>query len=324
LSVDRRELRRELRARRRAIGAGERLAAADAAARHLADQPGLRGPGYIAGYWAVDGELPLHFVQLRLAPGQVWCLPCLQDDGSLRFAPWRPGDALKPNRYGIPEPDVAPSSTLAGADLAVVLMPLLGFDAAAASSRRRRLRLPGGGAARARGLGCRPGRRAHRTRLARVRAIMPAMKYWLMKSEPDTFSIDDLARVGTEPWTGVRNYQARNFMRQMRVGDGVLFYHSSCAVPAVVGVAEVAAEAFPDPTQFDWRSPYHDPKATPAEPRWWCVDVRYVRHVDPPVTLAAMRAEDRLEGLALLQRGSRLSVLPVTSGQWKTILSLAA
>jgi predicted RNA-binding protein with PUA-like domain len=152
---------------------------------------------------------------------------------------------------------------------------------------------------------------------------MAAMKHWLMKSEPDAFSIDQLARVGTEPWTGVRNYQARNFMRQMHVGDGVLFYHSSCAVPAVVGLAEVAAEAFPDPTQFQKRSPYFDPKATPEEPRWWCVDVRFVRKFESPVTLAAMKDDDRLEGFPLLQRGSRLSVLPVTAAQWKTVLSLA-
>jgi predicted RNA-binding protein with PUA-like domain len=152
---------------------------------------------------------------------------------------------------------------------------------------------------------------------------MAAMKHWLMKSEPDAFSIDQLARVGTEPWTGVRNYQARNFMRQMRVGDGVLFYHSSCAVPAVVGLAEVAAEAFPDPTQFLKRSPYFDPKATPEEPRWWCVDVRFVRKFESPVTLAAMKDDERLEGFPLLQRGSRLSVLPVTAAQWKTVLSLA-
>ncbi|KFN51351.1 EVE domain-containing protein [Arenimonas composti] len=149
------------------------------------------------------------------------------------------------------------------------------------------------------------------------------MKHWLMKSEPDAFSIVDLERVGTEPWTGVRNYQARNYMKQMRVGDGVLFYHSSCAVPGVVGIAEVATEAFPDPTQFQKKSPYFDPKSTPEEPRWWCVDVRFVRRFAEPVTLAALRGEDRLEGLALLQRGSRLSVIPVANGHWKTILALA-
>jgi predicted RNA-binding protein with PUA-like domain len=149
------------------------------------------------------------------------------------------------------------------------------------------------------------------------------MHYWLMKSEPDAFSIDDLARVGTEPWSGVRNYQARNFMRDgMAVGDGVLFYHSSCAEPGVVGVAEVASPAYPDPTQFDRKSPYFDPKATREEPRWMLVDVRFVRKLERTITLAELRDAPRLEGLGLLQRGSRLSVMPVTRGQWSGILAL--
>ena len=152
---------------------------------------------------------------------------------------------------------------------------------------------------------------------------MPAMKHWLMKSEPDSFSIDDLARVGTEPWTGVRNYQARNFMRQMRVGDAVLFYHSSCKVPGVYGLASVASTPYPDPTQFDRRSDYFDPKATPEQPRWDLVDVRFTRHLDPPVTLDTLRAHaDALEGLAILQRGSRLSVTPVSAAHYRYILRL--
>ena len=115
-------------------------------------------------------------------------------------------------------------------------------------------------------------------------------RYWLMKSEPEDFSIGDLERVGTEPWTGVRNYQARNFMRDgMRVGDGVLFYHSNCDVPGIYGVAEVASDAYPDPTQFKRKSKYFDPKATPEEPRWMLVDVGFVRRLDAPVTLAAIR-----------------------------------
>jgi predicted RNA-binding protein with PUA-like domain len=103
------------------------------------------------------------------------------------------------------------------------------------------------------------------------------MKHWLMKSEPDAFSIDDLKRRKREPWSGVRNYQARNFMRQMQPGDGVLFYHSSTAVPGVVGIAEVVTEAYPDPTQFQKRSDYFDPKSTREEPRWSLVDVAFVR-----------------------------------------------
>ena len=149
------------------------------------------------------------------------------------------------------------------------------------------------------------------------------MKYWLMKSEPDAFSIDDLKRRKREPWSGVRNYQARNFMRQMQPGDGVLFYHSSTAVPGVVGVAEVVTEAYPDPTQFQKKSPYFDPKSTREEPRWSLVDVAFVRKLPRVIALEELRAiADDLDGFALLQRGSRLSVLPVSASQWKTILAL--
>lgn len=130
MSEQRAALRSGMRAARAALGAGERLAAADAVARHLGERPELRRPGYVGGYWAVDGEVPLHAVQLRLAPGQIWCLPIVQNDGRLRFAPWRAGDATVANRFGIPEPAVEPASTLVPSELSVVLMPLLGFDAA--------------------------------------------------------------------------------------------------------------------------------------------------------------------------------------------------
>ncbi|MGN6513280.1 MAG: EVE domain-containing protein [Lysobacteraceae bacterium] len=150
------------------------------------------------------------------------------------------------------------------------------------------------------------------------------VRHWLMKSEPGDFSIDDLARVGVEPWTGVRNYQARNFMRQMQVGDGVLFYHSNTDVPGVYGIAEVAGTAYPDPTQFDRKSKYYDEKATREEPRWFLVDVRFVRKLARPVPLNAIRARAEVlgEDFALIRKGSRLSVLPVSAQQWKTILSL--
>jgi 5-formyltetrahydrofolate cyclo-ligase len=126
LQPTRAQLRADLRARRAALKPGERLAAADAVARHLGEREELRQPGYVGGYWAVNGELPLHAVQLRLAPGQVWCLPVVQADGGLRFAPWRAGDPMVPNRYGIPEPDS--TATLDPQDLSLVLLPLLGFD----------------------------------------------------------------------------------------------------------------------------------------------------------------------------------------------------
>ena len=151
------------------------------------------------------------------------------------------------------------------------------------------------------------------------------MKHWLVKTEPDTFSIDDVERVGVEPWSGVRNYQARNFLRQMRVGDAVLFYHSSCEEPGVVGTATVAAEAYPDPTQFDASSDYHDPKSSREEPRWVAVDMAFAGKFKRNVTLGELREHaDSLGDFALIRRGNRLSVLPVTAAQWKTILSLAS
>lgn len=149
------------------------------------------------------------------------------------------------------------------------------------------------------------------------------MKHWLMKSEPDTFSIDDLAKVGTEPWSGVRNFQARNFMRQMAVGDKVFFYHSSCAVPGVVGIATVASEAHPDPTQFQRKSDYFDEKSTREQPRWDLVDVAFERKLGRTITLDEIRQhDDELGDFALTRRGNRLSVLPVTPAQWKRILAL--
>ena len=146
-----------------------------------------------------------------------------------------------------------------------------------------------------------------------------------MKSEPDCFSIDDLERVGTEPWTGVRNYQARNFMRNgMRQGDGVLFYHSNCSPPGIAGVATVASDAYPDPTQFDRTSHYFDAKATQEEPRWFNVDVRFERKLARTIPLDEIRghADDLGDEFALIKRGSRLSVMPVSAAQWSLLLSL--
>ncbi|AEO43545.1 EVE domain-containing protein [Xanthomonas perforans] len=150
-------------------------------------------------------------------------------------------------------------------------------------------------------------------------------RYWLMKSEPDTFSIDDLERVGTEPWNGVRNYQARNFMRDgMQVGDGVFFYHSNCKVPGIVGIAKVASAAYPDDTQFDPSSDYHDPKSTREDPRWMLVDVAFERKLARTISLDEIKQEaDALgEGFALIARGNRLSILPVTAAQWKLLLAM--
>lgn len=152
------------------------------------------------------------------------------------------------------------------------------------------------------------------------------MACWLLKTEPDTFSIDDLAsRPGqTEPWDGVRNYQARNFIRDgMQPGDEVLIYHSSCAVPAVVGLARVASASRPDPSQFDPESPYCDTGSDPANPRWLLVDIRYQRHLQRRVPLAALKQHaEALGDFALLKR-SRLSVMPVSAAQRDFILALA-
>ncbi len=148
------------------------------------------------------------------------------------------------------------------------------------------------------------------------------MQYWLMKSEPAEVSIDHAlaAKDSTVAWTGVRNYQARNFMRdQMRIGDGVLFYHSSCAEPGIAGLAEVASTAYPDPTQFERDSHYFDPKASPENPRWMLVDVR-ARRKTRLLSLTELRADPALASLQILQRGSRLSITPVTPDEWQGIM----
>lgn len=151
-------------------------------------------------------------------------------------------------------------------------------------------------------------------------------QYWLMKSEPSTFSIQDLAACSnqTEPWDGVRNYQARNYMRDdMKVGDGILFHHSNAKPPGIAGLATVASGAYPDPTAFDEKSHYFDPKSDPENPRWMLVDVKLDRIFDEPVPLPLLKETAGLEDMMLLQRGSRLSIQPVTAAQWKIVLGLA-
>jgi predicted RNA-binding protein with PUA-like domain len=147
------------------------------------------------------------------------------------------------------------------------------------------------------------------------------MKYWLMKTEPDECSIDDAlaAPAATVPWTGVRNYQARNMMRdQMQVGDGVLFYHSSCAEPGIAGLAEVASAPYPDPTQFDPKSDYHDPASTKDAPRWMMVDIRAIAKMRL-VPLTELRAHKTLADMVVLKRGNRLSITPVSAAEWRFI-----
>jgi len=144
------------------------------------------------------------------------------------------------------------------------------------------------------------------------------MAYWLFKSEPGVYSIDDLRRDRRTMWEGVRNYQARNLMREARKGDGVLFYHSQ--TKEVAGLAEVVKEAYADPTQFDKRSKYSDPKSDPAEPRWSLVDIKFVRAFEEPIPLADLKQMPALAGMALLKRGRRLSIQPVASGEWRAIV----
>jgi predicted RNA-binding protein with PUA-like domain len=151
-------------------------------------------------------------------------------------------------------------------------------------------------------------------------------RHWLLKSEPESFSFDDLWRAPqrTTPWDGVRNHQARNMLRdELAPGDGVLIYHSSCEPPGVAGLAVVASEARVDPTQFDPRDEHVDPKSDPDDPRWWLVDVRAIAPLPRYVTLAELRAERALAGMALLRMGQRLSVQPVRAAEWRRVLELA-
>lgn len=151
------------------------------------------------------------------------------------------------------------------------------------------------------------------------------MAYWLMKSEPEEFSIDDLAARPdqTEPWDGVRNYQVRNMMRdQMQPGDQAFFYHSNCTPPGIVGIMEIVGAARPDPTQFDPADSHYDPKSDPDNPRWLLVDVRFVRKLRREITLQELKDDPALADLPLVRRGNRLSVMPVTEAQWQHILSL--
>ncbi|MEM9293359.1 MAG: EVE domain-containing protein [Acidobacteriota bacterium] len=152
----------------------------------------------------------------------------------------------------------------------------------------------------------------------------PEPRYWLLKSEPHVYSIDDLKRDGTTYWDGVRNYQARNFMRDdMQVGDRVLYYHSSAKPPGVAGLARISRTAYPDPTQFEEDSKYYDPKSTAEEPRWVVVDVEHVTTFAEVLPLAELKADDALTGMLVLQKGQRLSVQPVEAQHFHRVLEMA-
>jgi len=149
-------------------------------------------------------------------------------------------------------------------------------------------------------------------------------RYWLMKSEPGTYSIEDLKRDGKTCWDGVRNYQARNLMRdEMRVGDGVLFYHSREKPMGVYGIAEIVREAYPDDSAFDPQDKHYDPKSDPANPTWMMVDIGYVGMLETPVTLDMLKQTPGLEKMMVIQRGSRLSVQPVTKKEWDIVLGMS-
>ncbi|MFN8509514.1 MAG: EVE domain-containing protein [Deinococcaceae bacterium] len=147
--------------------------------------------------------------------------------------------------------------------------------------------------------------------------------HWILKTEPQVFSYADLERVGTEPWTGVRNAQARNFMRDMKVGDLALFYHSSIPDPGIVGIARVVRTAYPDPSQFDANGPYFDPKSTEDNPRWSAVDIAAVQKL-PHLGLRQLKGLAGLEQMVLLRKGNRLSVMPVAVDEWQIILGRAS
>ena len=151
------------------------------------------------------------------------------------------------------------------------------------------------------------------------------MRYWLMKTEPNEFGIDDLANCPgrTEPWDGVRNYQARNMMRdEMKEGDRVFVYHSNCDEPGIAGIATIVREGYPDPTAFDPEDKHYDPKSDPENPRWYLVDVKFECKLRRTITLAELKAQAALEGMPLVRRGNRLSVMPVSGEEWEYILSL--
>jgi predicted RNA-binding protein with PUA-like domain len=151
-----------------------------------------------------------------------------------------------------------------------------------------------------------------------------AKRHWLMKSEPSTFSIDDLAKSGTTSWEGVRNYTARNFLRDdVKVGDEVLFYHSSAEPTGVAGIATVVREAYPDASQFDPKSDFHDPGSTKDAPRWFAVDLKFAKKLPRVVTLAELKANPALAKMAVIQRGSRHSVQPVTPEEFAVVLAMA-
>jgi predicted RNA-binding protein with PUA-like domain len=149
------------------------------------------------------------------------------------------------------------------------------------------------------------------------------MQYWIMKSEPDTYSIDDLKSFNIDHWDGIRNYQVRNFFRDtMQVGDQAFFYHSNCKEPGIVGLMEIASEAYPDHTAFIKGEKYFDAKSDPDQPRWLMVDVKYQRHLKRKITLGDLRNQKSLESMRLLQRGNRLSVIPLEKKEWNYILGM--
>lgn len=149
------------------------------------------------------------------------------------------------------------------------------------------------------------------------------MKYWIMKTEPTTFSIDDLKKNKKTHWEGVRNYQARNFMRdEMQINDKVFIYHSNCKEPGITGIGTVIKTAYPDFTAFDPESDYYDPKSTPECPRWFMVDIKFEKKFDTPILLAALKQQPALKNMLILRKGNRLSITPITEKEWNTILKM--
>lgn len=275
-------------------------------------------------------------------------LPMINEqEKALYFFRYRANDPCKKNRYGILEPHPTPASCIATNQLDTVFVPLVAFDRLGnrlgmgagfydhtfAFKRHSPTTKPQliGLAYDFQEVSEIPAVEATDVPLdyviteTRVLTFNRQQKFWLMKSEPDTFGIHHLAQRAnqTEPWDGVRNYQARNMLRdQIKVGDLAFFYHSSCETPGIVGIVEIVKAGYPDKSAWDPKSPYHDPKSTPENPRWYCVDVKLKTQFERPITLAMLKQVSALSHLPLLQKGNRLSVLPIEKSDWEKILSL--
>ncbi len=343
-------LRSRIRRRRRGLEAATRRASDRALVRNILALGQYRSACAIAVYCAFDGEPSLHALVMDAhRRGKRVYAPMLTRAG-MSFASLHPGQTVQLNAFGFTEP--AGAATVDPRSLDLVLTPLVAFDdrgwrlgfgagplrpllripahtarLVQAEARRRRLCFSTTGPYPTATMGCAAMGCGHGQGHTPLRPNENTMSYWLMKSEPGEFGIDDLIASPDRRtyWDGVRNYQARNFMRDdMQPGDRAFFYHSSCPQPGVAGIVRIASEAYPDHTAFDPTDKHFDPRSDPENPRWFMVDIELDRKLNRLIALAELRAfaGDRLDGLALLRRGNRLSITPVSEEHWNFILSL--